>query len=207
MCMEAADTHTHTFTCVSVWLAICRLFCLSAARAQWDINCNMQLNHLCKSQYRGEITFLIKSPWLIVIKVSSVNVSSWLSNSGAGDSKHIPADCGGWTGMGGWRRTYWHTNSFWAHWQPSHNWQLWNTIISVICLRIHQRLHRPVKTFTDSERDREGRREGGRVTQEERRPHWLNEIFILSSRLFTLCYCERIISSVVFPCESPVTNP
>lgn len=55
---------------------------ISGGRAQWDINYNMQQNHLCKSQWRGGITFLIKFPWLIVIKVSSVNVSSWLSNSG-----------------------------------------------------------------------------------------------------------------------------
>lgn len=63
-------------------------------------------------------------------------------------------------------RTYWHTNSSWAHWQPSHNWQLWNTIISVICLRIHQQLHQPVKTFTESRKEtgREGDTRGEKAS-------------------------------------------
>lgn len=91
-------THSHApaevHMCLSASGNLSALLSISGTGAQWDINCNMQLNHLCKSQYRGGITFLIKFPWLIVIKVSSVNVSSWLSNSGAGDSKHIPGDWG-----------------------------------------------------------------------------------------------------------------
>lgn len=160
---------------------------ISGTRSHSDINYNMGLSHLCESEYRGRITFLIKFHRLIVIKMSSVNVSSWLSNSGL---ETVSASLVIGEGEEGVWRTYRHTNSFWAHWQPSHNWQLWNTIISVICLRIHQRLHRPVKTFTD----RRGGKEGGR----EGRLRWLNEILILSSRLFTLNYCERIIFSVVF---------
>lgn len=79
-------THTHARTNVDICLSMAGnlsvFLSISGARAQWDINYNMQQHHLCKSQWRGGITFLIKFPWLIVIKVSSVNVSSWLSNSG-----------------------------------------------------------------------------------------------------------------------------
>ncbi len=192
-----AHTHTHVHMCLSMAGNLSAFLSISSARAQWDINYNMQQNHLCKSQWRGGITFLIKFPWLIVIKVSSINVSSWLSNSGPetvstslviGGSDRVEG--GGCVCVCVWR-TYQDTNSSWAHWQPSHNWQLWNTIISVICFRIHQRLHRPVKTFTESRGETEGEREGGRDGgwhQEERRPHWLNEVFILSGRLFPLCY-------------------
>ena len=76
------SSHTHVHMCLSMAGNLSAFLSISGARAQWDINYNMQQNHLCKSQWRGGITFLIKFPWLIVIKVSSVNVSSWLSNSG-----------------------------------------------------------------------------------------------------------------------------
>lgn len=56
----------------------------------------------------------------------------------------------------------------------------------------------------ESERDGERGREGARVTREERRPRWWNEIFILSSRLFTLCYTTvRRRSFLLFSCDKP----
>lgn len=200
------QTHTHTnvHMCLSMAGNLSAFLSISGARAQWDINYNMQQHHLYKSQWMGGITFLIKFPWLIVIKVSSLNVSSWLSNSGP-ETVSTSLVIGGldrvrgvWGREGVWR-TYWDTNSSWAHWQPSHNWQLWNTIISVIYLRIHQRLHRPVKTFIERQRRGERGREGDTRGEEVSLIKW-DFYFIHQVVHITLLYCERIILFGVFLC-------
>lgn len=217
-CAWSLRAHTLMSLCLSMAGNLSAFLSISGLRAQWDINYNMQQSHLCKSHWKGGITFLIKSPWLIVIKVSSVNVSSWLSNSRletVSTSQVMEVGGGGGAKMEGrvgevGRKvcvigaTDWDTNSSWAHWQPSYNWQLWNTIISVICLRIHQRLQRPVKTFREREREREGVE-----TLKGEEASLIKWDFYFVQQIVHIMFhcCEKINFSVVFLSRDQVFHP